>query len=90
MGEETWGDLLAKTSQNNQTGLQHLVNEPVVNISQSVPSMQSFWPLQTSSRENTSFRASVETKQTFSQHVWFEGTINNKEFREELSECRSL
>ena len=55
-------------------------------MTHSEPSMQSFRPIQTSSRENSSFRASVETKQTFSQHVWFEGIINNVDLRAELSE----
>lgn len=86
MGDESWGETLTKTGQNTGNSLQKLVNKECVDLTQSVPSMSRFKPLQTSSRENTSFRSSVETKQTISQHVWFEGSIQNKELREELSE----
>ena len=86
MGGENWSDVMSKSNPKPTENLQTLVNSPKINETQSVPSMQSFRPIQTSSRENSSFRSSVETKQTFSQHVWFAGSIHSKELREELSE----
>ena len=97
MGNETWENFEKSSDESKARNKMSSSNEnPVqtapetewnnVNATDSVPSMQSFRPIQTSSRENSSFRASVETKQTFSQHIWFEGTIINPGLREELSE----
>ena len=92
MGDESWADF-KKRSDVEKQGRNKMIDSSEVNgdrqpenVVDSLQSLHSFRPLQTSSRENTSFRSAVETKQTISQSVWFEGTITNQSLREELSE----